>query len=45
MRGLEPDCSEADRLFFDQIEAEFMEDETLQKQAKVNRLVYFQISI
>ena len=35
---------EADRLFFDQIEAELMEDETLQKQAKVNRLDTFKFA-
>ena len=32
---------EADKLFFDQIEAELMEDETLQMQAKVNKLDTF----
>jgi len=32
---------EADKLFFDQIEAELMEDETLQKQAKVNKIDTF----
>ena len=32
---------EADKLFFDQIEAELMEDEKLQKQAKVNKLDTF----
>lgn len=32
---------EADKLFFDQIEAELMEDETLQTQAKVNKIDTF----
>lgn len=32
---------EADKLFFDQIEAELMEDETLQTQARVNKLDTF----
>lgn len=32
---------EADKLFFDQIEAELMEDETLQMQAKVNKMDTF----
>lgn len=32
---------EADKLFFDQIEAELMEDETLQIQAKVNKIDTF----
>lgn len=32
---------EADKLFFDQIEAELMEDEKLQKQAKVNKMDTF----
>ena len=32
---------EADKLFFDQIEAELMEDETLQKQARVNKIDTF----
>lgn len=32
---------EADKLFFDQIEAELLEDETLQLQAKVNKLDTF----
>ena len=32
---------EADRLFFESIEAELMEDETLQKQAKVNKIDTF----
>lgn len=32
---------EADKLFFDQIEAEIMEDETLQTQAKVNKIDTF----
>lgn len=32
---------EADKLFFDQIEAELLEDETLQSQAKVNQLDTF----
>lgn len=32
---------EADKLFFDQIEAELLEDETLQTQAKVNQLDTF----
>ncbi|NUQ23727.1 MAG: type I restriction endonuclease subunit R [Saprospiraceae bacterium] len=32
---------EADKLFFDQIEAELMEDETLQLQAKVNKIDTF----
>ncbi|WP_456325451.1 hypothetical protein [Desulfonauticus submarinus] len=32
---------EADRLFFEQIEADLMADETLQKQAKVNKLDTF----
>lgn len=32
---------EADKLFFDQIEAELMEDETLQTQAKVNKMDTF----
>ena len=32
---------EADRLFFEQIEAELMEDATLQTQAKVNKLDTF----
>ncbi len=32
---------EADKLFFDQIEAELMEDETPQKQAKVNKIDTF----
>lgn len=32
---------EADKLFFDQIEAELMEDKKLQKQAKVNKLDTF----
>ena len=35
---------EADRLFFDQIEAELIEDETLQQQAKVNRLDTFKFA-
>jgi type I restriction enzyme, R subunit len=35
------DFEEADKLFFDQIEAELMEDETLQAQAKVNKLDTF----
>jgi len=35
------DFEEADKLFFDQIEAELMEDETLQMQAKVNKLDTF----
>jgi len=30
---------EADKLFFDQIETELMEDETLQTQARVNKLI------
>ena len=32
---------EADKLFFEQIEAELMEDKTLQTQAKVNKLDTF----
>ncbi len=32
---------DADRLFFEQIEAELMEDETLKKQAKVNKMDTF----
>ena len=32
---------EADKLFFEQIEAEFLEDETLQIQAKVNKIDTF----
>ena len=32
---------EADKLFFDQIEAELMQDETLQTQAKVNKIDTF----
>lgn len=32
---------EADKLFFDQIEEELMQDETLQSQAKVNQLDTF----
>ena len=32
---------EADRLFFDQIETELMQDETLQSQAKVNKIDTF----
>ncbi|MGI6370126.1 MAG: type I restriction endonuclease subunit R [Ignavibacteria bacterium] len=35
---------EADRLFFEQIEAELIEDEILQKQAKVNKLDTFKLS-
>ena len=35
------DFEEADKLFFDQVEAELMEDETLQAQAKVNKLDTF----
>lgn len=35
------DFEEADKLFFDQIEAELMEDETLQIQAKVNKIDTF----
>ena len=35
---------EADKLFFDQIEAELMEDETLQTQAKVNKIDTFKFA-
>jgi len=35
---------EADKLFFDQIEAELLEDETLQTQAKVNKLDTFKFA-
>ncbi|KOH44601.1 type I restriction endonuclease subunit R [Sunxiuqinia dokdonensis] len=35
---------EADKLFFDQIEAELMEDETLQTQAKVNQIDTFKFA-
>ncbi len=35
---------EADKLFFDQIEAELMEDEILQKQAKVNQIDTFKFA-
>lgn len=35
---------EADKLFFDQIEAELMEDETLQLQAKVNKIDTFKFA-
>lgn len=35
---------EADKLFFDQIEAELMDDETLQTQAKVNQLDTFKFA-
>jgi type I restriction enzyme R subunit len=35
---------EADKLFFDQIEAELMEDETLQSQAKVNKMDTFKFA-
>jgi type I restriction enzyme R subunit len=35
---------EADRLFFEQIEAELLEDETLQTQAKVNKLDTFKFA-
>ena len=35
---------EADKLFFDQIEAELMEDETLQAQAKVNKIDTFKFA-
>ena len=35
---------EADKLFFDQIEAELMEDEILQSQAKVNKLDTFKFA-
>lgn len=35
---------EADKLFFDQIEAELLEDETLQTQAKVNKLDTFKLA-
>jgi type I restriction enzyme, R subunit len=35
---------EADKLFFDQIEAELMEDETLQKQARVNKIDTFKFA-
>ncbi|MBC9798242.1 type I restriction endonuclease subunit R [Sinomicrobium weinanense] len=35
---------EADKLFFDQIEAELMEDETLQAQAKVNKMDTFKFA-
>ncbi|MDX1943195.1 MAG: type I restriction endonuclease [Saprospiraceae bacterium] len=35
------DFEEADKLFFDQIEAELLDDETLQMQAKVNKLDTF----
>lgn len=35
---------EADNLFFDQIEAELMEDETLQTQAKVNKIDTFKFA-
>src|SRR5690606_25824262 len=35
---------EADKLFFDQIEAELMEDETLQTQARVNKLDMFKFA-
>lgn len=38
------DFEEADRLFFDQIEAELMEDETLQTQAKVNKIDTFKFA-
>lgn len=34
---------EADKLFFDQIESELMEDETLQVQAKVNKIDTFKL--
>lgn len=35
---------EADKLFFDQIEAELMEDETLQTQARVNKIDTFKFA-
>ena len=35
---------EADKLFFDQIEAELLEDETLQKQAQVNKIDTFKLA-
>ncbi len=35
---------EADKLFFDQIEAELMEDETLQTQARVNKMDTFKFA-
>ncbi|MCB0476206.1 MAG: type I restriction endonuclease subunit R, partial [Flavobacteriaceae bacterium] len=35
------DFEEADKLFFEQIEAELMDDETLQSQAKVNKIDTF----
>ncbi len=35
---------EADKLFFDQIEAELMEDETLQAQARVNKIDTFKFA-
>ena len=35
------DFTEADKLFFEQLEAELMEDETLQTQAKVNQMDTF----
>lgn len=35
---------EADKLFFDQIEAELLEDETLQTQARVNRIDTFKFA-
>ncbi|MCH7826462.1 MAG: type I restriction endonuclease subunit R [Bacteroidetes bacterium] len=35
------DFTEADKLFFDQIESELVEDETLQTQAKVNKIDTF----
>lgn len=38
------DFEEADKLFFDQIEAELMEDETLQTQAKVNKIDTFKFA-
>ena len=38
------DFEEADKLFFDQLEAELMEDETLQIQAKVNKIDTFKFA-
>ncbi|WP_291372594.1 hypothetical protein [Cyclobacterium sp.] len=35
---------EADKLFFDQIESELMEDETLQTQARVNKMDTFKFA-
>ena len=38
------DFEEADKLFFDQIEAELMDDETLQTQARVNKIDTFKFA-